>query len=277
MKKFLLTALVIIILLGAAFVVLFAIAFFGDPVSKIIATRAIKSYVAENYSDTEYVLGDVIYNFKDGDYFAHVDIPTSPDSSFTVTSSPNGKRVEDDYEWRVTERWNTSNRICDTYNTALEDALSEDFSHYFDILYGSIIYADEIYEDDLVIPEGAFARRDLILDGEYNKETVSAMGAESGIIVIYVDAETVTAEKMAEILLDIKASLDSNGVGFYYVDAVLGYEEDEDGTQPDGRVEVRHFKYSDIYPDGLTDRVAAANASAEEYYEEQDKIKLDGE
>jgi hypothetical protein len=103
------------------------------------------------------------------------------------------------------------------------------------------------------------------------------MGTESGLIVIYIDAETVTAEKMAEILLDIKAVLDSNGLGFYYVDAVLEYEEVEDGTKPDGRGEVRHFKYSDIYPEGLAVRVAAANAAAEEYYKEQDKIKLDGE
>jgi hypothetical protein len=277
MKKFLIITFTVLVILCAALTILFMLCFYGNPISKFLATKAIKAHLSENYSDTDYELGNVQYDFKFGNYFAHVLYPESFDKGFIVTSSPDGKSVTDDYEWRVTERWNTSNRIYDTYNAALGNALSKDFSHYFDILYGSIIYADEMYEDDLIIPEGAFARKELTLDGEYNEETVSAMGAASGIIVICVDAEAVTSEKMAEILLDIKAVLDSNGVGFYYVDAVLGYEEGEDGTQREGRVEVRHFKYADIYPDGLAERVAAANAAAEEYYKEQDKIKLDGE
>ena len=41
----------------------------------------------------------------------------------------------------------------------------------------------------------------------------------------------------------------------------------------DEQISIRNFYYSDIYEDGLVERVKKANQETIEYYEEQDKIK----
>ena len=278
MKKFVLITLVTLALLCVGFAVLYALCFFGNPISKFIATKAVKSYLSENYSDTDYVLEGVYYDFKNGDYFARVTSPKSPDSEFTVTAKPNGKRVYDDYAYRVEGRRNTADRIYATYNAAADKLTeSSDFPYYVHILYAEMIYKDQTYEDGFVIPEGAIEMRDLVLDGEYGIDYVGEMSASSGKIVIYVHDENVSVEKMAEILLALRDAVELQGIGFYYVDAVLEYPREDGSVAREGRVEVRDFKCSDIYPTGLADRVAVANAEAEAYYKAQDEIKLGGE
>ena len=271
MKKFF---LILFWLLLAAIVVIgvmIYLCFYGNPINKMIASNAVKNHMSENYSDTDYVVEGVHYNFKTGEYFAHITSPISSDSSFTVTVSPNGKNVYDDYDYRVTGRGNTASRIDKVYNTAVESALKgEAFPYTIDILYARMIYKDEMfYEENMVIPERAGEMSELVLDGKYDDAAVGAMGADSGQIVIHICDETVSSERMAEILLGLRAALDARGIGFYFVDAVLEYENGEEG-----RCEVMGFKYSDICSEGLVERVAAANREAEQYHRKQDEIKL---
>ena len=48
--------------------------------------------------------------------------------------------------------------------------------------------------------------------------------------------------------------------------------KEEGGTVKEGRVNVEGFLYSDIYEEGLEERVRLADEELNAYYEEQDKI-----
>ena len=86
-------------------------------------------------------------------------------------------------------------------------------------------------------------------------------------------------EKLAEILLNIKSVFDKSGVTFYAIDCVLQQSKSEVSTPPDytyvtpQQIEVMDFLYSDIYEEGLVERVKKANEEAIKYNEEQNKIK----
>ena len=47
----------------------FANAFFGNPVSKALAKSTAQKHLAENYAGTDYYIEKVGYNFKFSDYF----------------------------------------------------------------------------------------------------------------------------------------------------------------------------------------------------------------
>ena len=67
--------------------------------------------------------------------------------------------------------------------------------------------------------------------------------------------------------------MDNAGIGFYVMDYVLEYPEPESGERKQDRFEVMDFLYSDIYEEGLVERVQASNDAAEDYYDEMDAIK----
>lgn len=108
------------------------------------------------------------------------------------------------------------------------------------------------------------------LDGIYD---INELGAKAGKLTIYIYDDTVTVERLAEIILDIKGMLDDAGVRFYVMDCVLEYPKPESGEWKQGRVEVMDFLCSDIYEEGLVERVQASNDAAEDYYDEMDAIK----
>lgn len=120
------------------------------------------------------------------------------------------------------------------------------------------------------MPPYALITNELELDGIYD---VNELGAKAGKLTIYVYDDTVTVERLAEIILDIKGMLDDAGVRFYVMDCVLEYPKPESGEWKQGRVEVMDFLSSDIYEEGFVDRVQASNDAAGDYYNEMDAIK----
>ena len=74
---------------------------------------------------------------------------------------------------------------------------------------------------------------------------------------------------MAEILLGIKKVFDDAGVKFYVIDCILDYPPENTEGEAE-RIEVNEFLYSDIYEDGLAERVEAADKAAKNYYAELD-------
>ena len=96
-----------------------------------------------------------------------------------------------------------------------------------------------------------------------------------GKLTIYIDDDTVSYERLSEILLDIRRIFDDSGVKFYVIDCVLEYQKNEDSSKKkEGRVEVREFLYADIYEEGMVERVKASDEEAKAYYAEQDAEKL---
>ena len=50
-------------------------------------------------------------------------------------------------------------------------------------------------------------------------------------------------------------------------------KKEGEAMMSDEQISIRNFYYSDIYEDGLVERVKKANQETIEYYEEQNKIK----
>jgi len=249
----------------------FANGLVGNPISKLLATHTAEKRLEERYGDRDFVLERVSFSFKDGRYHAYITSPSSIDSSFSLLIGMDGKLIDDYYDTYVTGGRNTASRIEEEYRKRVDAVLdSPSFPYSCDIAYGEIVFAEREYLKDPSTPSYAIVTEDLVLDRLYD---VNAMGAQAGRLSIYVDDETVTADRLAEILLAIKEVFDQAGVSFYVIDCVLEYPKGEDGAFREGRVEVMDFRYSDIYAEGMTERVRESNQKAQAYYAEQDAEK----
>lgn len=244
----------------------FANGLVGNPVSRLLANRAAKRYVAATYPELNLELEKAHFNFKSGDYYVHVTSPTSVDTHFTLHITPLGEVRYDDYAHRVADRFNTLERINGEYRKAVETILDgEDFPYRSYISYGEIA---PYYEHKEFGPQYGIVQEDLVLDKAYD---VMELAKTAGHIVLYIEDEEVTVDRAAEILLDIKHIMDDERVSFYAIDFVLNRPRGDGKPDVNGpRVNVQDFLYQDIYTEGLVERVAEADRALNEYYAEQD-------
>lgn len=270
MKKILKIAAFVIAILLIVGGFVFANGLFGNPVSKMLATGTAEKHLAEKYGDRDFVLDGVVFNFKFGCYNAYISSPSSVDSSFTLSISQSGKLIQDSYEDRVESGENTAARIDLEYRNSVDSVLDKAFPYDTDIGYGEIVFVLREYSGDSSVQEYAIITEDLIIDADYS---IKEMGARAGKLTLYVYDDTVSAERLSEIVLDVKRIFDGAEVAFYALDCVLEYPKAEDGSKKEGRVEVMEFLYSDIYEEGITERVKASNDKAMAYYAEQDAEK----
>ena len=271
MKKALKIVAIVFLIVLVAITVLFANVFFGNPISKALVQNTAQKYVEETYSNTDYELGDVTYSFKDGYYYAHVYSPSSMDTHFSLAIDAFGKLQYDYFEAHVTTGWNTIYRLEMNYRKAVETVFQrESFPYDTHIAFGELIHA---YKEDRAVfdvPDYAIIVDELPLDVECD---VSKLGTQAGRLTVYIWDETVSAARLAEILLDIRASFDNAGIGFRTIDCVLEYTREENTLYDGDRFEVMDFSYSDIYEEGLVERVEESNIAAQKYYQEQDAQK----
>ena len=274
-KKILKIAALVVALALIVGVSIFANSLVGNPISKMLATNTAKQYIKDNHPDMDYQLDGVTFNFKFVCYNAYFTSPSSPDSSFTLMLGMNGKIVHDYYEGQVINRENTARRLENEYRAAVSKVLDNPALPYdCHIGYGGLQFITEEFKNEPDVPSYALITNDLELDGIYD---VNELGAKAGKLTIYVYDDTVTVERLAEIILDIKGMLDDAGVRFYVMDCVLEYPKPESGEWRQGRVEVMDFLCSDIYEEGIVERVQASNDAADEYYDEMDAIKKEEE
>lgn len=266
--KILAFSLATLVLVGAAWVLN---ALVGNPISKALATRTAEQHLAQVYAAEDFLIERVSFNFKFGWYHAYIISPSSRDSSFTLVMDMGGKLLTDTYADQVVNGTNTATRIDTAYRTLVNSVLERpDFPCDTRIAFGEIVFVSEEYANDPSVPDYALISNDLTLDGIYD---ANALGATAGKLTIYAEDGTVTHERLAEILLDVKAFFDGAGVKFYAIDLVLEYPTAPDGDRPEGRVEVMELPYDQIYEDGMTDRVKASDQTAKEYYTAQDAQK----
>ena len=248
--------------------------FFGNPISKILCKNTAEKYVAENYPHCHGERWG--YNFKDGNYFANIRCETSPDTNFYIYTDWLGNLRRDSYDSYVTSGHNTKNRMMLEYRELLRNAIpQEDVDYTLDIFFGDILvsgsyekYIHDNYKDYVVyMPE-----EEIVLDKQYN---YSDLGYKYGYVCLYVNDENVSVSRAAEILLDVKQRLDSQNLGFYYIDFVLSLPRKEDGTPNDDSREIRveYFPWSAIYEDGLEERIKNSNDQLAAYYATLDAEK----
>ena len=271
MKKVWKTVALVLALALIAGVCWFANGLVGNPVSKMLATRTAERYLQEKHPGKDYQLDAVTFNFKFTCYNAYFTSPGSPDSSFTLLLGMDGSLQQDYYEDNVLNGWNTARRIGQEYRLAVDGILeSKAFPYDCHIGFGDLEFITEEYKNEPDVPSYALITNDLELDGIYN---IAQLGAKAGKLTVYIYDSTVTAERLAEIILDIRRIFDDAGVSFYIMDCVLEYPKPESGPWKQDRVEVMDFLYADIYEEGMIERVRASNKAAEDYYSQMDAIK----
>jgi len=253
-------------------VCIFANALVGNPISKWVATNTAEKHLEDKYNEKDFEIERVTFSFKDGYYHAFIQSPSSIDSSFTIDIDMWGNLKYDHYEDRVLTGWNTADRIGRDYREKVDAILdSQTFPYDEHIGYGDIEFVPRAYKDDPSVPEYAIITEDLTRDAFYD---VNELGSKAGKLTIYLDDDTVSHEHLAELILDTRKIFDNAGVKFYCLDFVLEYPKQIDSGKKEGRVEVRNFLYTDIYEEGMLERVKASNDAANAYYNEQDAEKF---
>ena len=218
-KKIIKIAAFVVALALIVGVCIFANSLVGNPISKMLATNTAKQYIKENHPDMDYQLDGVTFNFKFVCYNAYFSSPSSPDSSFTLMLGIDGKIIQNYYEAHVIERGNTARRLEEEYRAAVGKVLDNpSFPYNSHIDYGELQFIQEEYRNAEGVAPYALITNELELDGIYD---VNELGAKAGKLTIYVYDDTVTVERLAEIILDIKGMLDDAGVRFYVMDCVL--------------------------------------------------------
>ena len=272
-KRILKIAAFVFAIILIAGVCVFANSLVGNPISKAIAKNTAEKHLEENYADKDFEIERVTFSFKDGYYHAFIYSPSSIDSDFTILVDMWGKLRYDTYENRVLSGGNTADRISRDYRAVVDKVLdSQAFPYNEHIGYSDFDFYPRVHLEEYSVPEYALIIEDLTLDAFYD---VNELGAKHGKLTIYIDDDTVSYERLSEILLDIRRIFDDTGVKFYVIDCVLEYPKNEDSSKKqEGRVEVREFLYADIYEEGMVERVKASDEAANAYYAEQDAEKL---
>ena len=252
----------------------FVNAFFGNPISHILAEKAAKEYVEENYSQMDVYIDKVGYSFKFPSYYAIVRSNSSIDTHFTIYITMDGKVEYDTYE-SVLDGWNTYHRIDEEYRKKVAAILDNSLLPIdVNFAYGSL-QMDEKETNDYRPVQYGIKVSELELDKEYD---VLELGKTAGHIVCYAFSEELTIEKLAEYMMNVKEKLDEAGITFYAMDFVLQAPvgEEYDATVDERReLYVGHFLYEDIYEEGLTQRVQEAYEKLHAYYTEMDNIYKD--
>lgn len=225
------------------------IGFVGNPVSKMLAEKNAEEYLAENYPQQGFVINDASYNYVMANYSIKAEVPGSLDKYFYIKAGSDGRIRSDTYKLDIINRMNTSDRISTAYRESVDEIRNNpNYPYPTGNLYGAIefVFIDEISEHSYAIN-----RAELTPDAIYN---IDKLGAEAGHISVEVWDETVTTENMAKIILNIKSLLDQGGVEFYAMDCTIHHPDYSDES-----ISVYDLMYSDIYEEGMIERLLLAN------------------
>jgi len=257
---------VIILAIG----LLIANSLLGNPVSKMVAKNSAQKYLEETYSEEDFIIEDIFYNFKDGAYNVKVISPSSIDSHFYLTI-PFKKVVRDSYEDDVLSGWNTYQRIDEEYRKTVESVFSaEDFPIESDIDFGTIELLDENAPARFDEPDYGVQLEELELDKMYD---VKKLAKTTGHLVFYAEEKEISFENASEYLMNIKNELDEAGIPFYAIDFVLQNSKEDSGKpyEDNASIHTSNFLYDDIYEEDLAERIEQNHQMLMEYYEQEDE------
>ncbi len=266
MKKSVKIILIYLAVLLIGTILFFVCAFFGNPVSYFLAVNSADNYVEENYLDTDYEVEKIGYDFKSTGYYARVISPSSIDTHFSVYFDLLGRPLRDSFE-NVTDGWNTYMRLEDEYR-ALTDKVFEEVNKKFtsDISFGEIKTFE--YSDGYKGKEPyGIVMSELELDYEYD---IKEVAKSAGHLVFYYEETELTAEKSAERLLELKEIFDKHDMPFYAIDFTAQEPKTETNAGNQAEFSVNEFLYSDIYEEGLAERLQAAADDLKRFYSKED-------
>lgn len=253
-----------------------ACTFFGNPVSWALVWFRANAYLDATYPELDLKIDSMVYDYLFGGYDVDVISPTSRDTYFTLTCNGLGSVQYDRYN-AVASGGTTAARLSKAYESMVaeafrqEDAPFEAGSVYSELCsqatieYYSVATANgtemRTMEKDFSMDLSA-----LELDRDYD---IASLGMAHGQLTIVVEDEDVSIEQAAALLLKLKEFMDEQGVPFYAVEFWLCPIPREGVTYTDAdTICLWDFLYSDIYQDGLTDRVRKAYEEYLWHYEQ---------
>lgn len=260
-----------------SFFIGFIVMAYGNPVSHLLAKKAVKEYIAEEYAELDLSMTSVNYSLADEGYNVGVHVENSRDVWFFVYTDMKGNIRYDTYEEFVLSGRNTYSRVNANYSNKVDVLLKEkDFPYEYYSIWANLEHERiDIYRENEHEYSGKwYGMKTTILeiDKAYNTEELNELGKQYGHIDIMIEDEEASAEKMAEILLDTKAYFDEAGIAFFAIDVYLEevLEQDSgDGIFIGNTMYVEEFLSSDIYEEGLVERVQKAYEDAENKRKEQ--------
>lgn len=133
-----------------AIILFFAVAFFGNPISRVLANKAANDYLKTHYTDLELQKERAFYNFKDAKYVVRLQDKNSPDSQFELSFDSLGRLKYDSYGDR---ELNTFRRYVDFLNN-LSDEIANENGFNFDFrlspsseeYYRSYLNLDQVFD-----------------------------------------------------------------------------------------------------------------------------------
>lgn len=135
-----------------AIILFFAVAFFGNPISRVLANKAANDYLKTHYTELELEKERAFYNFKDAKYVVRLQDKNSPDSQFALSFDSLGRLKYDSYGDR---ELNTFRRYVDFLNK-LSDEIANENGFDFDFrlspsgeeYYRSYLNLDQVFDAD---------------------------------------------------------------------------------------------------------------------------------
>ena len=130
----------------------FAVAFFGNPISRVLANKAANDYLKTHYTELELEKERAFYNFKDAKYVVRLQDKNSPDSQFALSFDSLGRLKYDSYGDRTI---NTFRRYVDFLNK-LSDEIANENGFDFDFrlspsseeYYHFYLNLDQVFDAD---------------------------------------------------------------------------------------------------------------------------------
>ena len=228
---------------------------YGNPVSAALAKHNAQTFLnvrfGENETESgkcEYQAKKTIYWGEEYQYIVEAVKEGSPDSTISLTYGMTGNYIEDDAEAVLQDKSNTLYRMCSEYETLVWDAVAGTrYDHKKEknnFCFVFIITKDEMEKNVPGIEPSL-----LTLDQSFDYGRV---GATAGKITLSLCTEPVSAEGIAENLLEIRRILDGAGIGFAAVSVRLS---GKDGGGNPVSIQVENFPYDEINADGLVERV----------------------
>ena len=195
----------------AIFLLFFYIAFFGNPISRLIAEKSATKYIETNYKDLYLIRDRAYYNFKDGYYIVRLRDKNSEDTKFYLGFDSFGRIKADTYDSIL---FNTAIRLSDELN-AYGKNLEKRYNFPFEISLTTV-------NDDL--------EEKLTLDQEFDfnnfNEDINAQA--------FGYTKNPNLEEGLDILCDLQKIMDKTSLKITKYSIILIPEENK---KPDGEAE----------------------------------------
>ncbi|MDU3086320.1 MAG: hypothetical protein E6705_00265 [Peptoniphilus harei] len=130
----------------AIFLLFFFIAFFGNPISRLLADMAADKYIETHYKDLDLIRDRAHYNFKDGYYIVRLRDKNSEDTKFYLGFDSFARIKADTYDSIL---FNTAIRLSDELN-AYGKSLEKKYNFPYEI---SLTTVNDNIEEKLILDQ----------------------------------------------------------------------------------------------------------------------------